>query len=233
MDQKQIKRNRNYFTKTDTMLYVGIGLLAVGVILFFFGYSYISYIIASVLAPVGLVLMLVGASQRVTDADMDTCIAKLTEGMAVDTVENPKFERRMLKQIPMLQVQGYVYDDTKLHKYAKSGSVRSEQFESALIYALDTELYIVRRQISLLSEQEPETEIIEIPYTEMEKPEIVAESIKMTFGKKIRTVNYSLLCFKWGESTLQLPMQSNNDVDEFITKIARVLADAKKAQDKE
>ncbi len=231
MDQKQIKRNRNYFTKTDTMLYVGIGLLVVGIILFFFGYGYVSYVLASIAAPVGLVLMLVGASQRVTDADIDACIAKQTEGMAVDLVENPKFQKRMLAHIPMLPLQGYVYDDAKLHKYAKSGSVRSELFDSALIYALDTELYVVRRRISLLSEQEPETEIIEIPYVSMEKPEIANESVKLTFGKQTRTVNYSLLCLKWEERTLQLPMQSNNDVDEFITKIARVLADAKKSQE--
>ena len=96
MDQKQLKRNLHYFTKSDTSLYVGIGLLIAGVALFFFGYGYISYIIASILAPVGLVLALVGASRRVTDADIDACIAKLTEGMEVDLVENPKFAMRML-----------------------------------------------------------------------------------------------------------------------------------------
>ena len=39
MDQKQIKRNLHYFTKSDTMLFVGIGMIAVGVALFFFGYD--------------------------------------------------------------------------------------------------------------------------------------------------------------------------------------------------
>ena len=227
MDQKQIKRNRNYFTKSDTLLYVGIGLVAVGAVLFFFGYGYISYILASVLAPVGVVLLLVGASQRVTDADMDTCIAKLTEGMAVDMVENPKFERRMLKQVPVLQVQNYVYDDALLHKYAKSGSVRSETLESAILYALDTELYVVHRHISLLSEQEPETEIIRIPYTELQALEVCEQNVTLTFGKKTRTVTYSLLCLRYADTELKLPMQSNADVDEFISRINRVLAEGK------
>ncbi|MBQ7379437.1 MAG: hypothetical protein IJW70_07155 [Clostridia bacterium] len=229
MDQKQIKRNRNYFTKTDTLLYVGIGLVVVGAILFFFGYGYFSYIAASVTAPVGIVLLLIGASQRVTDADIDTCIAKLTEGMAVDMVENPKFARRILKQVPILQVQNYVYDDAILHKYAKSGSVRSEKFESAILYALDTELYVVRRRISLLSEQEPQNEILVLPYTDLQIPKIMEESTKLTFGKKTRTVSYSLLCLRTSDTELQLPMQSNADVDEFISRISRVLADVKKA----
>ncbi len=230
MDQKQIKRNRNYFTKTDTMLYVGIGLVAAGIILFFFGYGYISYIIASVFAPVGIVLLLIGASHRVTDADIDACISKLTDGMAVDMVENPKFEKRMLKQVPVLQVQSYVYDDSLLHKHAKSGSVRSEKLESAILYALDTELYVVRRRISLLSEQEPETEIMRIPYTEIEGIEITEKQATLTFGKKTRTVTTSLLCIR-SASPLELPMQSNADVDEFISRMSRVLAESKKSSD--
>lgn len=225
MDQKQIKRNRNYFTKTDTLLFVGIGLLIVGVVLFFFGYGYLSYIIASVLAPVGLVMMLIGASQRVTDTDMDNCIATLTEGMAVDFVENPKFEKRLQKHIPVLRVQNYLYDDKLLHKYAKSGSVRSEKFDAAILYALDSELYVVRRRIALLDEREPETEIIRIPYQGMETPEVVQESVTLTFGKKIRTINYSLLCIKASDIELRLPMQGNTDVDEFISRMRRLLAE--------
>ena len=123
MDQKQLKRNLHYFTKSDTPLYVGIGLVAVGVALFFLGYGYVSYVIASVCAPVGLLLALIGASRRVTDADIDNCVTKLTENMEVDLVENPKFAKRILKHVPMLRVQNYVYDQALAHKYAKSGSI--------------------------------------------------------------------------------------------------------------
>lgn len=225
MDQKQLKRNLNYFTKSDTPLYVGIGLLVVGVALFFFGYGYISYVIASILAPVGLVLALVAASRRVTDADIDACVAKLTEGMEVDLVENPKFAKRMLKQIPMIKLQNYIFDDALAHKYAKNGAVRTEKLETALIYALDTELYVVHRNFSLLAD-ESDTQVYEIPYTDIESIEITEQQTKMTFGKNTRTVAYSLLTIK-GASTLELPMQSNADTDEFVSRVKRVLAENK------
>lgn len=225
MDQKQLKRNLNYFTKSDTPLYVGIGLLVVGVALFFFGHGYISYVIASILAPVGLVLALVAASRRVTDADIDACIAKLTEGMEVDLVENPKFAKRMLKQIPMIKLQNYIFDDALAHKYAKNGAVRTEKLETALIYALDTELYVVHRNFSLLAD-ECDTQVYEIPYTDIESIEITEQQTKMTFGKNTRTVAYSLLTIK-SASTLELPMQSNADTDEFVSRVKRVLAENK------
>ncbi len=224
MDQKQIKRNRNYFTKSDTPLYLGIGLVAVGVALFFFGYGYISYILASVFAPVGLVLALIGASRRVTDADIDSCIAKLTEGMEVDLVENPKFAKRMRREIPMLKVQNYVFDDSLVHKYAKNGSIRSEKLESALLYALDTELYVVHRRVSLLAD-ECDTQICEIPYSEIESIEVTEKQTQMTFGKNTRTVAACFLCIK-GATTIELPMHNNADTDEFILRVRRVVADA-------
>jgi hypothetical protein len=223
MDQKQLKRNLNYFTKSDTPLYVGIGLLVVGVALFFFGRGYISYVIASILAPVGLVLALVAASRRVTDADIDACVAKLTEGMEVDLVENPKFAKRMLKQIPMIKLQNYIFDDALAHKYAKNGAVRTEKLETALIYALDTELYVVHRRFSLLAD-ECDTQIYEIPYTDIESIEITEQQTKMTFGKNTRTVTACFLSIK-GNTLLELPMQSNADTDEFVSRIKRVLAE--------
>lgn len=227
MDQKQLKRNRNYFTKSDTPLYLGIGMLAVGVALYFFTYSYLVYIIASILAVVGLVLALVGASRRVTDADVDTCIAKLTEGMEVDLVENPKFAKRMLKQVPVLKIQDYVYDDTLMHKYAKSGSIRTDTLECALIYPLDTVLYVVHRRISLLKD-ECDTQVYEIPYTEIESIEIAEKQTVLTFGKNTRTVTASFLSIK-AATPLELPMQSNADTDDFIARMRRVLAESKQS----
>ena len=226
MDQKQLKRNLHYFTKSDTPLYVGIGMLIVGVALFFFGRGYISYVIASILAPVGLVLALVAASRRVTDADMDACIAKLTEGMEVDLVENPKFAKRMRKEVPMIKLQNYIYDDALAHKYGKNGTIRTEKLECTLLYPLDTSLYIVHRPFSLIAD-ECDTQVYEIPYTEIESIEITEKQTKLTFGKNMRTVTASFLSIK-GTSTLELPMQNNADTDEFVTRMRRVLAESKK-----
>ena len=225
MDQKQLKRNLNYFTKSDTPLYLGIGMLVVGVVLYFVTYNYVVYVIASILAAVGLVLALIGASRRVTDADIDTCIAKLTEGMEVDLVENPKFAKRMLKQVPMIKVQNYIYDDALMHKYAKSGTIRTEKLESTLIYALDTSLYVVHRRFALLSD-ECDTQVYEIPYTEIESIEIAEKQTKLTFGKNTRTVTSCFLCINTS-TPLELPMQSNADTDDFIARMRRVLAEGK------
>ena len=176
-------------------------------------------------AAPGIVLLLIGASQRVTDADIDACVVKLTEGMEVDLVENPKFAKRMLKQIPIMKLQNYVYDDTLMHKYAKNGSIRSEKLESALLYALDNELYVVHRRISLLSD-ECDTQVYEISYADIEGIEITDKQTVLTFGKKAHTVTTSALQIK-AATQIELPMQSNADTDEFITRIRRVIADAR------
>ena len=225
MDQKQLKRNRNYFTKSDTPMYVGIGMLVVGVVLYFVTYSYVVYIIASVLAAAGLILALIGASVHVSDADLDHCVVKLTEGMEVDLVENPKFAKRMRREVPVAKVQSYVFDDALAHKYGKSGTIRTEKLESTLLYPLDTALYVVHRRISLLSD-ECDTQIYELPYTEIEGIEIAEQQTTLTFGKNTRTVSYCTLCIH-GATPLALPMQSNADTDDFVSRMRRVLAESK------
>lgn len=223
MDQKQIKRNLNYFTKSDTPLYVGIGMLIVGVVLYFVTYSYLVYIIASVLAAAGLILMLIGASGRVTDADIDTCIAALSEDMEVDLVENPKFAKRMLGQIPVLHLQSYLYKEGLRYRIAKSGSIRSELYQACIVYALDTGLYVVLRSIPLLGDP-IDTQTIEIPYSEIQGVESMQGEFKLTIGKKSYTVTPTALCIR-GAQPLEIPMQNTADVDEFITRISRILAE--------
>lgn len=229
MDQKQIKRNLNYFTKSDTPLYVGIGMLIVGVILYFVTYSYLVYILASVLAVAGLVLMLIGASGRVTDADIDACIGTLTEGMAVDVVENPKFAKRMLPQIPALHLQSYLYGDSLRYKLTKSGAVRSELYEATILYALDSGLYIVRRRVCLLSD-ECEQQVVEIPYADITGLEVTESEKVITVGKKLHTITPAMLCIRAAQP-MEIPMQNTADVDDFISRVARVLSEhAKKSE---
>lgn len=225
MDQKQIKRNLHYFTKTDTAMFVGIGLLVAGVLLFFLGYGYISYVLASVLAPVGIVLLLVGASKRVTDADIDACVGRLTDGMAVDIVENPKFGKRMLKQISPLFIQAYVLEPDLYLKRAASGSIRSEKYTASIVYALEDELYIVTRTVSLLAD-ESEQQVLEISYADISGLSVEHGEQMLTVGKKTQRVSVSHLCVK-GETELMLPMQSTADVDDFIARTHRYIAENK------
>ena len=131
----------------------------------------------------------------------------------------------MRKEVPQIKVQNYVFDDALTHKYGKSGTIRTEKLEIALLYPLDTTLYVVHRRFSLLAD-ECNTEVYEIPYAEIESMEIIEQQTKLTFGKNTRTVTYSTLCIL-GTEPLALPMQSNADTDEFVSRMRRVLAESK------
>ena len=59
---QNFKDHINYFKKTDTLKYVGGVMAVLGVLLYMFGWSYVSYIIATVFLPAGGVLFLIGSS---------------------------------------------------------------------------------------------------------------------------------------------------------------------------
>lgn len=222
MNQKQLKRNLNYFTKSDTPLFVGIGMLIVGVVLYFVTYSYVVYVIASVLAVAGLLLSLIGASRRVTDTDIDSCLSKACQGMEVDLVENPKFEKRMQRQIPPLHIQSYIFEDGLRCKSAKNGTVRSESYQASLIYALDDRLYIVERRVNLLSGQ-IDSEVKEILYGDIQGLEVVQIPKTVQIGKNTRNVTQSLLHIN-GKEPVDLPVHNTSEIDEFIGRVHRVLS---------
>ena len=50
---KDFKSHINYFKRSDSLKYIGIVLAVLGVFLYMFGWSYISYIIATIALPVG------------------------------------------------------------------------------------------------------------------------------------------------------------------------------------
>ena len=64
------KQNVNYFMKSGWMKPTGLGLLIAGIAFLFFGWGFISYILMVVFIPAGIVLFIVGASTRSTDAEM-------------------------------------------------------------------------------------------------------------------------------------------------------------------
>ena len=87
---KQEKSSVNYFKKSDTLQYVGGGLLIVSLISLWLGWGMISYIFAIIGTPTGLILFLVGASGKISDQDMDNYIQNKMADLKID-IDNDRY----------------------------------------------------------------------------------------------------------------------------------------------
>lgn len=83
--ENNIKRSKKFFTqkKNPTLIYVGIGLIAVGIILYLFG-SFIFFRIAPLVAIAGIVCLIVSKSLTVSDSEIDLLRTELLREMDKD-----------------------------------------------------------------------------------------------------------------------------------------------------
>lgn len=225
-----LKHNANYFKKSDSTKFIGIGLVILGFVLFYFGWGWISYILMTASVPVGVVLFIVGSSGRADESAIDTCIESLTEGLEVDLSADNKYKSRLEKHISPEIVEGYEYSDGVMLKYSKNGSLCSSEYTKAIIYTLSDALYISARTVSVVSE-EVRNVAIEIPFVSISRFEIKSEEKSLTFMKKSFHVRAFLLVIEYGDGlSLSLPIASSINSDRFVERVAKQIAERKSSE---
>ena len=226
-NNQNFKSQINYFKKSDTFKYVG-GILAVlGVLLYMFGWSYVSYIIATVFLPAGGVLFLIGSSGRASDGDINEYIEKHTEGIELDLENNPSIKKRILKQLPIEVVEGYEYKAGIMAMKAKDGSVRTSEYTKSLIYPLTDGVCVVSRSISLVSDEVCDREI-ELSYSQIADIRLERNETRLSFGKKSFKVWDVRLVIEYdGDKVLSLPARDNASLDSFMEALRRSISNAK------
>ena len=84
-----IKHNVNYFKKSDSTKFIGIALIILGFLLFYFGWG---WILMTLSVPVGVVLFIIGSSGRSDESVIETCIQEATEGLEVELANETKYK---------------------------------------------------------------------------------------------------------------------------------------------
>lgn len=68
---KRRKDTLRYYNQSDWMRPTGLGAIIAAVVLFYFGWTYVSYILASLLMPGGLFLFFYASVRHTSDADVE------------------------------------------------------------------------------------------------------------------------------------------------------------------
>ena len=174
------KKNINYFTKTDLIKYVGIIMLIIGGVMLVWGWGFFSYLIMAAFLPLGVVLFLVGSSQRAGEKELDDMIRRATEGVVQDIEANPKLHRRLAKRPDPILAEGYELRRGVMLAKAQNGSLRSSEYTKAHLIPLTNALSISVRTVSLISDQTQNLQL-EVPYDQITGVSLQREEKKLTF----------------------------------------------------
>ena len=227
-----IKQNTNYFKISDKFSRAAVLVLGGGVVsmlLAFFGLlRFVGFMLAGILLPVGFVMYLITTTQRATDEDIKVQIDQATAGMEVDLSKITRYQRRLIPGKEPRELSGFDYDDGLMFtKTSRTADVVSSSYTKALLYQLKDEFYVVKRKISLVSE-DLVNEVIEIPFENISSINYITENKSVSFGKNSYEVDYASIEIRYGEDlVLSLPIGKDVEAEAYTEGLNKTILSAK------
>lgn len=223
-ENKKTKIYANYFTKTDNLKIAGIIILIASGVEFFFGWSYIGYIISSVGLIAGIVMFIVGSSGRISEAEISEYISKHTDTACTIDAEEKALAKRVRKTPTALIAEGFVFSSDVMIRKTKKGSLNSSIYSKAILYPLDTAL-LIRRRTLLIADEKWEDASVEIAYSDIARVEFSEEIVDIPFGKKLfRAKNNNIVIMTKDGNSISVTAQDNVEVDTFIKEITAIIS---------
>ena len=151
MSQKNLQKDRSrYFRQTDTLRLVGGALAIIGIAWYYFGYSYASYIIPTIITPIGVVLFILGSCRHIGDNDMDEEIQRLLLDYDQSVTSRADFSRLVLKHPSDVQTQAYVMQHpAQYFKRGKNSKPMSDICIKSHFFFTKDALLVCMRQLNL------------------------------------------------------------------------------------
>ncbi len=230
MSKKSVKDGSLYYRQKDILRPLGGVFMIAAVILIYFGWTMISYYIACVIAPLGLVFFFVGGSRHISDNDMLELSNRAMEGYDSVVTDAPYFNRVVLKQPADVICEAYAFGETARHfKRSKNGAVVSDVLTRSHVFFTKDGLLVASRTLSLTN-LHPETGdgmtngYWELPYATICSASIEehATSAALTNTGKATTVRWYelVICDESGEC-LRLPVKNDMDASTLCDEINR------------
>lgn len=214
-----IKHNINFFKINNSLKAVGAGMLIVGLLLLWLGWSYISWILMLILTPSGLGLFLYVSAVRSNDSEILEDISKAVEDMSITPEDLPYYNKRAHYTQPFI-AQGFEYSDGLMFQKARDGSVISTKYTKSVIHSLEDRLYIKARTVSPISDDLNEV-IYDILLDDIKSFELIGERTKVPYKKSYLLANNTYFLIKTDNGDIKLPVHEDVNTDEFVEKLQK------------
>lgn len=227
------KKNINYFLNKRLRLYLGAGLLILGLVLMFgpFGdrdSGPILYILSVLSLIAGGVLFTIAVTTRSTDKKIDEDLSAAFRYFDEEKLEKFDLYERQLSYIKSVELEDYRYYEGSMIRRDKMGHYRTDLYGKMHIYFTESTLCIVETTVSLIKDEKTDNDI-EVPYKDIKKAYLTDKTVKYTYGKKEISITVPILhidCEDGSEYTYQV--KPDLETDTAVEDINRLSEKAKK-----
>ncbi len=230
MSKKSLKKDGSrYYLQNDLWRLLGAGLMIVGVVWFYFGYSAASYYVPCVITPVGLIMFLVFSSKHISDNDMEEERNHRLEGYDTSITERQDYSRLVLRQPSDMETEAYRMDSTAAYfKRGKNSALVSDRFVKTHFFFTADALLVISRELSMTIPREEEGGVTDtelaIPYADLISAELCEQTTTVTLSntKKPASAKWIELVITGKEGELlRLPVKNDMDMATLCDELNR------------
>lgn len=223
------EKNKRFFRQKSVYVPLGLGMLIVGFLMLWLGWSFVSYYLGWALIAVGFVFFVVVGARQVSESEIRQCVERAMAGLGDDLTERP--ERVMKNPEPFL-AQGYWYGEgATCFARVKDSKVISDVYGGAKLFFANDALWICVRR-ACLTTGEIQNEQLRLEWSELGGAELVpyetrvalTNSKKATAGVRGATLR---VYDREGGDCLHAPIQNDMDAERLCETISRMIADRK------
>ena len=228
--KKQINDGTRYYHQKDIVRPIGMVLLPVGLVMLFLRMGFISYILATVFIPVGLVLFLVGGAKLVSDNDVIEQIDHAMLDYDKSVTDMNGYERIVLKQPAPVELTSYQFGDkAKYFKRGKNSTPISDVYTRTHLFFTKDSILVVGRTLTISELNEAEGKGIADVSEQLAFAGIKSASLEVHETKVILTNTGKPLTVKWcelvimghSEELMRIPTKNDMDASGLVDDINR------------
>ena len=187
-------KNKRYFENKKVVYFIGLGLIAAALILFFVwpvdqdNYRIISFTVVPVLAA-GCVMFFGSMLRRSSEADIDEDVMRELDGFSEKAYFDLDLYDRELPYISSVSMEGYQYFDTPYIRRDSQGIYRTDHYVKTLVYFTKEALCTASRTVHL-TEEGCDDVYTAVPFADITDAKLEKKSKNYTIGKKEITVRF-------------------------------------------
>lgn len=228
--KKKIKDGSLYYHQKDILRPVGAVLLPVGLVMMWLGWSYISYILATIFIPAGLVLFVVGGAKIISDSDMQEQLDHVMLDYDKSVTDMSGYDRVVLKQPAPVEISAYDFGgDARYFKKGKNGTPVSDRYTRTHVFFTKEGFIVVGRHLSIASYNEATGDGItdfseQFAYAGLSSAELVKHETSVTLTNTGKTVTVGwceLVLYGDGGELLRIPAKNDMDAAALVDDVNR------------
>ena len=211
----------DYFTKTETLKYIGGGILIAGLLSLWIGIGIIGFILALFGIPAGMVIYFIGARHNVTDSDIDKIIETKMEDLFINVDNIQIYKPKLLPHQSDIILEGYLFGDGVMMKRRKTGEICTSEFSRTKLRILSDRLYIVKRDVSVFDNDKVRNDLFEPTYDQIVSVEVFREEKRMVFNGNTFIIKPCQLVITTNDQEFRIQCPNAVNIDDLAVTITR------------